>query len=87
MGKNIGKRGSDKAEIRGDAMVFYIDGSPRKDIISLMFEKDYAISFAKGLLDAAEGLPEGMPDVGMELDVALIPKNKIMVMSGEGSIQ
>lgn len=83
---DIGKRGTrKKVQAKGDAMAFYIDGSPRGDIISLVFEKEYAKAFAKGLLDAAEALPEELPSIGMELDVALIPKNKIMVMKGEAA--
>ena len=63
--------------------VYYIDGSVGAGKISLVFEKEFAKAYAKGLLDAAENAPEGARDVGMELDVKLVPKNKIFLHEKE----
>lgn len=83
---DIGKRKKDGAQGAAQSgMVFYVNGDVTGTCIGLVFSKEYAKAFAKGLLEAAE-VDDNMKDVGMELDVRLHPRNK-MIVTGGGGIQ
>ena len=60
-------------------VLLFVNGSTAPGGVSVVMNKDYAIAHAKALLEAAQSLGPGQPNVAFALEGHLIPKNKTMV--------
>ena len=59
-------------------VLLFINGSPAPGGVSVIMSKDFAIAHARALLDAAQSLSPGQPNVAFALEGHLIPRNKTM---------
>lgn len=60
-------------------VLLYVNGTIAPGTISIIMDKNYAIKHAEALLDAAQSLGGGQPNVAFVLEGHMIPKKKAML--------